>query len=459
MHKGLLKGISTAVFALVLGVTMAQDHGHQHGAGDGHGHPHPAATPVDTAHAHPHPATTQAGPDAGAQTGAAHDPHAGGAAHDPCAHHDEPFNASENAIHHIADANAVHIYGDLYLPLPALMYAPTKGWSFFSSTNKFHPHHHGNGTIAIDGYVLAHGNVLHIIDQAFPAGEQTVECVYTEKYTEDGKDKERSFALVGGKAYALDKKSSWDGGLMGGGITSFYDFSITRNLFAMILSCLALFVAFRSAASSMAKRVGQAPKGIQNFLEPLVEFIRDDIARPNIGEHKYEKFMPLLLSIFFFILGLNLLGQIPFFPGGANVTGALTVTMVLALVVFVVVNINGNKHYWSHIFNMPGVPKPLLLIITPVEILGVFIKPFTLLLRLFANITAGHIVILSFVSLIFIFGKAGESLAGTGVGIAISVPLTIFAMALELLVAFLQAYVFTLLTAVYLGGATEEAHH
>ena len=169
--------------------------------------------------------------------------------------------------------------------------------------------------------------------------------------------------------------------------------------------------------------------------------------------------MPLLLSLFFFILGLNLFGQVPIF-GSSNVTGNLAITAVLAIVTFVVVTINGNKNYWSHVLWMPGVPPVIkILILTPIEILGIFIKPFTLMLRLFANITAGHIVVLSFVGLIFIFGKMGQSLGGVVGGVVVSIPLTIFMMAIELLVAFIQAFVFTLLTASYIGAATEEAHH
>jgi F-type H+-transporting ATPase subunit a len=170
--------------------------------------------------------------------------------------------------------------------------------------------------------------------------------------------------------------------------------------------------------------------------------------------------MPYLLSVFFFILGLNLIGQIPIFPGSANVTGNISVTMVLAVITFLITNLSGNKHYWEHTLWMPGVPPVLkVLILTPVEILGIVLKPFTLMLRLFANITAGHIVIVAFVGLIFIFGKAGASVGGSAVGAAVSVPLTMFMMALELLVAFLQAYIFTMLSAVYFGLATEEAHH
>ena len=182
------------------------------------------------------------------------------------------------------------------------------------------------------------------------------------------------------------------------------------------------------------------------------------MAKPFLGPKNWEKFLPLLCSLFFFILALNLFGQIPFL-GGSNVTGNLAVTAVLAIIAFVVVSINGNKHYWSHIVWMPGVPPIIkILILTPVEILGVFIKPFTLMLRLFANITAGHIVVLSFVGLIFVFGKMGRSIAGAAGGFLVAAPLTMFIMAIELLVAFIQAYVFTLLVASYIGAATEEHH-
>src|SRR5688572_21040863 len=163
---------------------------------------------------------------------------------------------------------------------------------------------------------------------------------------------------------------------------------------------------FFGIAKAYRNRDSMAPKGLQSFMEPIFLFIQDEVAKPFLGP-KWEKFLPLLLSFFFFILGLNLFGQIPIF-GGSNVTGNLGVTVVLALIAFVVVTINGNKHYWSHMLWMPGVPAIIkILILTPVEILGMFIRPFTLLLRLFANITAGHIVILSFVGLIFIFGKLG----------------------------------------------------
>jgi F-type H+-transporting ATPase subunit a len=214
----------------------------------------------------------------------------------------------------------------------------------------------------------------------------------------------------------------------------------------------------RTAAKGYANRKGMAPKGIQSFMEPVILYIRDEVAIPFIGEKRYEGFLPLLLSIFFFILGLNLWGQVPFL-GGTNVTGSLTVTMVLAILVFLISNFNGNKHYWQHLFWMPGVPvmvKPLLAII---EIMSLFIKPLTLMLRLAGNITAGHIAILSFIGLIFIFGESGHNMTGGIIGAVLSTLLTLFMMAIELIVAFIQAYVFTLLSASYIGAAVEEHEH
>lgn len=375
---------------------------------------------------------------------------------------DAPYNAGETAIHHIADANAIHVFGDTYFHLPVILYASSQGWTL-ATTAAFHPHHHGNGTIAKDGYLLVHGNVLRVKTPGFPMGEVEVGEAHPREVEVDGKQKEIYFLEHGGTEYELEKKTSFDGGIMGGGITGFYDFSITRNVFTMLLTCFFLFFVFRSVASAAVRRAGQAPTGLQNFIEPFVTFIRDEVAKPNIGP-KYEKYMPYLLSAFFFILGLNLVGQIPFFPGSANVTGNISVTIVLALLTFLISTFSANKHFWEHTLWMPGVPAVLkVLILTPIEILGLFLKPFTLLLRLFANITAGHIVILSFVSLIFIFGGATEhaagSVGGSTAGAAASIPLTLFMMTLELLVAFLQAFIFTMLSATYIGTAIEEPHH
>jgi F-type H+-transporting ATPase subunit a len=215
---------------------------------------------------------------------------------------------------------------------------------------------------------------------------------------------------------------------------------------------------FISVAKAYRKRGNRAPKGIQSWVEPLVLFVRDDIARPAIG-HKYERFMPYLLTIFFFILVNNLMGLIPFFPFGANVTGNIAVTLVLALLTFVITTFSSTKTYWIHIFNTPGVPwwlKIPLPLMPFTELLGVITKPFVLMIRLFANISAGHIIAIGFFSLIFIFGQMN---IGMGYGISvISILFTVFMTMLELLVAFIQAYVFTLLSALYFGMAVEEHH-
>ncbi|HAD13688.1 MAG TPA: ATP synthase F0 subunit A [Saprospirales bacterium] len=323
----------------------------------------------------------------------------------------------------------------------------------------FHVHHHGNGELANDGYVLVHGSVMRILDEKFQQGEFKVEDYTHQVVEEGGKSKTVYNALIDGQCLRLESKTTYDGGILGGGVTGFSDFSITRNVFTMLLTFVILFLIFRIVAKQATRTVHNAPKGLQNFIEPFYTFIRDEVAKPNIGP-KYEKYMPYLLSAFFFILGLNLIGQIPFFPGGANVTGNISITIVLALITFLISTFSANKHFWEHTLWMPGVPAVLkIFILTPIEILGVFLKPFTLLLRLFANITAGHIVILSFVSLIFILGKAGESVGGAAAGAAASIPLTLFMMTLELLVAFLQAFIFTMLSATYIGTAIEEPHH
>ena len=237
------------------------------------------------------------------------------------------------------------------------------------------------------------------------------------------------------------------------------DLSITKTAFALLFSTILLSLIFISVASAYKRREGQAPSGLQSLLEPLILFVRDDIAKSSIGHH-YEKFTPFLLTVFFFILINNLLGLIPIFPGGANVTGNIAVTGVLALFTFSLTTISGNKGYWKHIFNAPGVPWWLKLpipLMPVVELVGVFTKPFVLMVRLFANITAGHIIILGFMSLIFIFGNMAPG-AGYGASL-VSVPFAIFMGLLEFLVAFIQAYVFTLLSAIYFGMATEESHH
>lgn len=368
------------------------------------------------------------------------------------------YDATNTAFHHISDAN-VYSIGSFNFPLPCILYSKGQGWDVFSSSKfAFDRFGHGEGHAAYNRYVLDEGAVKHITDSSFPLGSVALEGFHREETMVEGAKKVNVYVCANGQQYLLEAQSTADAGLFGGGITNFYDFSLTKNVVSMILIGLLLFWAFTRIAKAYRTRGNMAPSGLQSFIEPIFLFIQDEVAKPFLGP-KWEKFLPLLLSLFFFILGLNLFSQIPIF-GGSNVTGNLAVTAVLAIITFVVVSINGNKNYWSHIAWMPGVPAIIkILILTPVEILGIFIKPFTLMLRLFANITAGHIVVLSFVGLIFIFGKMGTNIGGSVGGAVISIPLTMFIMAIELLVAFIQAYVFTLLTASYIGAATEEAHH
>jgi F-type H+-transporting ATPase subunit a len=230
-----------------------------------------------------------------------------------------------------------------------------------------------------------------------------------------------------------------------------FDFSMTKTVVGMLFSALLGLFLFITLSCSYKKTGISHPKGIQSFLEPVILFVRDEIALPNIGIHKYEKYMPYLLSVFFFILINNLLGMVPFPPPfGANVSGNIAFTFVLACFTFLITQFSGNKNYWRHIFATPGVPFWLLPIMIPVELIGIISKPFALMIRLFANITAGHIIVLSLVCLIFIFKSVAVAPA--------SIVLVIFMDCIELFVAFLQTYVFTLLSALFISMAVEEHH-
>jgi F-type H+-transporting ATPase subunit a len=215
----------------------------------------------------------------------------------------------------------------------------------------------------------------------------------------------------------------------------------------LLINATLLVLVFSSVAKGYKKNNGKAPKGLQSFLEPVIVFVRDEIVKPNIGHH-YEKYMPYMLTLFFFILFGNLLGLL---PGAGNLTGNIAVTLTLAVLTFIITNVKGNKAYWSHIFWTPGVPLPLRIVILPVEIIGIFTKPFSLTVRLFVAITAGHIVLLSLISLAFIF----QSLS---VGLVSSL-IVLFINLIELLVAGIQAYVFTLFSSLYIGMATAEHEH
>jgi len=307
------------------------------------------------------------------------------------------FRPGDMITHHIADDYTWHFADGAVLYLPVILVDNGKV-NVFSSSNFYNEHHE---LVPYNGYVMEHGHIY--------------------------------------RANAAGEPSEDKAGLM--------DFSITKNVASMFISVALLFFVFFSIAGSYKKNAGKAPRGMQSFFEPIIIFIRDEIAKANIGP-KYERYMPYLLTIFFFIWFNNLLGLM---PGGANLTGNIAVTLVLATMTLLITVFSGNKSYWGHIFATPGVPKWLAPIMIPVELIGIFTKPFSLMVRLFANITAGHIIILSLFSLIFIF----QSIA---VG-PLSVAFATFMNFLELFVALLQAYIFTLLSAMYFGGAVEEHDH
>ena len=312
---------------------------------------------------------------------------------------EEKGGDTEFILEHIKDAHEWHLFniGDKHvtMPLPVILYEKGFGLRFYISSEFFDEAHEST---PVNGY---------FIDE-------------------------------GGKIQNHDAN------------VDFYDFSITKNVAQIFFSSFLMLVVFLSIARRYKEDPYRAPKGLQSFFEPIIFFVRDEIAIPNIGLGKYKKFMPYLLTVFFFILFNNLLGLI---PGAANLTGNIAVTMTLAIFTFIITNINGTKEYWKHIYNMPGVPwwlKFPLPIMPLVEFISLFTKPFSLMVRLFANVTAGHIIILSLIALIFIF----KSLV---IG-PISVAFGIFMLVIELLVAFIQAFVFTLLSAIYFGLALVEHH-
>ena len=331
------------------------------------------------------------------------------AANESVAHEPEAFNVTETILDHIKDDHSWHLWGHTSLPLPVILYTP-KGFEFFSSAKFMNEHHEE---------IVYKGNYDYKII------EGKVKIVKLVDATE-----------------VVDVEAS----------KGLWDFSITKNVASLFVSVLILLLVLLTAARAYKKTgITSAPKGVQSFMEPIVLFVRDEVAIPNIGKKKFAKYMPFLLTIFFLVLVNNFLGLVPFFPGGANVSGNIAFTMTLAVCVFVVVNLSANKNYWEHIFWMPGMHWSMKLFLAPIELIGVFTKPISLMIRLFANITAGHILVLSLICLIFIFKTVYAS--------AIAVPFAVFIGMIELLVAFLQAYIFTMLSAMYIGMATEEHHH
>lgn len=328
--------------------------------------------------------------------------------HEKQAPKEEKLDPAKIIMEHIKDAHEFHFFTlenkehphesfHASVPLPIILYSPSKGLSIFSSAKFGH-----NGEEVYDGYT------------------------FNEKKEIVAKDG-----------------------------TTVYDFSLTKNVVQMIIALTFLVVLMIGIAKKYKNGIGvsSAPKGWQNAIEPVITFVRDDVAKPNLG-NKWHKYLPYLLTVFFFILINNIFGLL---PGSANVTGNIAFTLVLGVISFFVIIFSSNKHFWSHIFWFPGVPMIVrIFIMLPVELLGVFTKPFALIVRLFANMVAGHIIILSFISLIFIFGSM-SGIAGWGFS-PLSVAFAVFIYLIEIMVAFIQAFIFTNLTAVFIGQAVEGGH-
>jgi F-type H+-transporting ATPase subunit a len=327
----------------------------------------------------------------------------------------EGENSTDFIMHHVKDAHDWHLLDvgghAVSIPLPIIL-KTNSGLVFFSSSEF---HHDDNGKVVVE-----------------KGGNRFVK--YHEKiyYASASANERGQFLEMAGNSALNDKP---------------LDFSITKNVAMLVLTITIMLLIFLNVAKFYKNNPSKAPKGIASFFEPVIIYVRDEIAKPNIGP-KYKKFLPYLLTLFFFIWFGNLLGLM---PGAANLTGNIAVTITLALFTFILTNINGNKDYWKHIFATPGVPKPILLILVPVEFIGIFTKPISLLVRLFVAITAGHIVILSFIGLAFIFHSY---LIGF-----VSTLMVIFINMIELLVATIQAYVFTLFSSMYIGQAVAEHHH
>jgi len=313
----------------------------------------------------------------------------------------EGFDANKVIFGHILDAHEFHFFEykgsdgkehHVTLPLPVILYSPQKGLSVFMSSAFHHGEHE------VDGY-----------------------------------------KMVGEKIVPVDPG------------VKVYDISLTRNVVQMMLA-LALLIWIMVSVAGKYKNGTKAPTGMQNAIEPVITFIRDEVAVPNLGA-KADKYLPYLLTVFFFILVNNIIGLL---PAAANVTGNIAFTLILAVVSFVVITVSSNKNYWSHIFN-PPVPGFVKGIMIPVEVLQIITKPFALMIRLFANMMAGHVIIICLVSLIFIFAGISK---GVGIGFTpVSIAFAVFIYLIEVLVAFIQAFIFTMLTAVFISQAVEEGHH
>lgn len=329
---------------------------------------------------------------------------------------EKEFNAKEMILHHVKDAHGFHFWDwnghPVSLSLPIILWTDNGLTTFMSS--EFHHDDSGKTIVEKNGgkFVKFHEKIYQL-----DAGANTVNFDAEHHPTNAHRP---------------------------------LNFSITRNVLMMWVSVIVLLLIFFATAKRYKKSENNVPTGIAGFVEPLVVFVRDEIGKPMIGEHKYKRYMPYLLTIFFFIWINNIFGLIPIL-NGANLSGNIAFTCTLALFTFIITTFSGNKNYWKHIFWMPGVPVPMKIFLMPIEIIGMFVKPISLMIRLFANITAGHVIILALMSLIFVFKTVAIA--------PVSVAFSLFITVIEIIVTAIQAYIFTILSALYFGMATEEEHH
>ncbi len=332
---------------------------------------------------------------------------------------EKEFDVTGMILHHVGDTHNFHILDwkghPISMPLPIILWTNNGLVTFMSS--EFHHDEKGKVVVEKNGekFTLFHGKIYYANEEANSHGEYI---------TLDPEHHPTNARVL--------------------------DFSITKNVFSMFLSMFVLILLFLAAARSYKKSKNNVPSGIGKFTEPIIMFIRDEVAIPNIGEHKYKKYMPYLLTIFFFIWLNNIFGLIPFFPFSSNLSGNISFTFTLAFFTFVITTLVAKKNYWKHIFWMPGLPVPMKIFLAPIELIGMFVKPIALMIRLFANITAGHVIVLSLISLIFIMKSVWVSPA--------SVLFTIFISVIEILIVAIQAYIFTMLSALYFGQALEDEH-
>ena len=346
---------------------------------------------------------------------------------------DTPEEVKGFIKHHLKDAHYFELFHGVKMPLPIIVW--DNGIQFFLSSDF--------KKVEVKEVIAPDSTITFVpLSESDTVAKESTDYLYESKSS--------NYSIFHGKIVAAKHgdmllKLNSEGKKKLVSHSSLIDFSITKNVLMTLLICVLIFFLFTGLSKSYKK--GPIPSGFGRLLEPLVLFIRDDIAIPNIGEKHYKRYMSYLLTVFFFIWIMNLAGMTPL---GINITGNIAITFSLALITYLITQFTANKNYWGHIFWMPGVPVPMKFVLMPIELLGTIIKPFSLMIRLYANITAGHVVLMSLIGLVFFASNlfAFGSFFG----------LTLFLGVIELLVAFLQAYIFTMLTALYFGAAVEEHH-